>query len=646
MARSQKPSLLKSRRWVRFMVIILFAVMLFESSKLHFRIALLPPFPDLKFSIIQNTSPPQEAAATSLPLSAGKLSLVGDTGSFIDSSKSEGTERIDGESENDDESFTSKKLMESDGYVSESVGNSWMVLNGDRGFNSTSDGEEVNIDMNQVDTSLLASTDIVSYDNEHVEEKLGVNSSDHFMAVAFSAPSGEQAMEVTSGLRENNTPLKDEATISSEASFSNRDNNATLEITVPPKRKKNKKKSVVPPIYISEMNQLLLRNRASYRSVRPLWPSAPDREILAAKAEIENAALVKEDRELYAPIYRNISMFKRSYKLMEEILKVYVYKEGEKPILHLPLLKGIYASEGWFMKQMESSKRFVVTNPAKAHMFYLPYSSCILRFHLYQPSTHNMGDLEWYLRNYLETIAAKYPFWNRTMGADHFLAACHDWAPSQTKRTMEHPIRALCSADLHNGFQLGKDISLLQSAVRYPKNPLRELGGMPANRRPTLAFFAGNTHGGLRGKLLQYWENKDPDMKIYGPTFRWIRSNMTYKMYMKSSKYCICPRGYEVNSPRLVESIFYECVPVIIADNYVPPFFEVLNWEAFSVIIPEKDVHRLKELLLSIPREKYRALQMGVRKVQKHFLWHNKPVKYDAFHMILHSVWSNRVFSI
>lgn len=135
-------------------------------------------------------------------------------------------------------------------------------------------------------------------------------------------------------------------------------------------------------------------------------------------------------------------------------------------------------------------------------------------------------------------------------------------------------------------------------------------------------------------------------MKIYGPAFRRANTNMTYVEHMKRSKYCICPRGYEVNSPRVVEAIFYECVPVIIADNYVPPFFEVLNWEAFSVTVPEKDVSRLKEILVSIPEEKYLFLQKGVKEVQKHFLWHNKPAKYDAFRMILHSIWFSRVFSI
>ncbi|ONH98002.1 hypothetical protein PRUPE_7G222900 [Prunus persica] len=66
----------------------------------------------------------------------------------------------------------------------------------------------------------------------------------------------------------------------------------------------------------------------------------------------------------------------------------------------------------------------------------------------------------------------------------------------------------------------------------------------------------------------------------------------------------------------------------------------------FSVILAERDIPNLKEILLSIPEEKYLQMQVGVRKVQKHFLWHAKPLKYDLFHMTLHSICYNRVFQI
>lgn len=117
----------------------------------------------------------------------------------------------------------------------------------------------------------------------------------------------------------------------------------------------------------------------------------------------------------------------RSYELMEKILKVYVYPDGSKPIFHTPELQGIYASEGWFMKLMEESRRFAVKEPDKAHLFYLPYSSRRLRDVLYKPGSHNIKPLAIFLRDYVNSISSKYPFWNRTRGSDHFLVACHDW---------------------------------------------------------------------------------------------------------------------------------------------------------------------------------------------------------------------------
>nr|XP_043625280.1 probable glycosyltransferase At5g03795 [Erigeron canadensis] len=412
---------------------------------------------------------------------------------------------------------------------------------------------------------------------------------------------------------------------------------------------RKKMRCLMPPksvMYNDAMNHLLARNRRSSRAMRPRWSSARDQDILASKVQITNAPSRVTDRELYAPLYRNFSIFKRSYELMERTLKVYVYKDGEKPIFHQPILKGLYASEGWFMKLMEGNKQFVVKDPNKAHLFYMPFSARMLEHKLYVRNSHNRTNLRQFLKIYAEKIAAKYPFWNRTGGADHFLVACHDWAPYETRHHMEHCIKALCNADVTAGFKVGRDVSLPECYVRSPRNPLRDLGGKPTADRHIFAFYAGNMHGYLRKILLEYWNNKDTDMKIFGPMPPGVASKMNYIEHMKSSKYCICPKGYEVNSPRVVEAIFYECVPVIISDNFVPPFFEVLNWDAFSVIVAEKDIPDLKTILAAISDDKYKELQHGVKKVQKHFLWHVKPIKYDLFHMTLHSIWYNRVFQI
>ncbi|KAG6772679.1 hypothetical protein POTOM_024097 [Populus tomentosa] len=383
---------------------------------------------------------------------------------------------------------------------------------------------------------------------------------------------------------ENSGLLPNNYSMSTSGSFSSK---------VTAAKRKTSKKPPSRVISIHQMNELLRQSHASSSSMRPLWPSGVDQEMLFAKSQIENAPLIKNETRLYAPIYRNVSMFRRSYELMEKMLRVYVYQDGEKPIFHQPILDGIYASEGWFMKHMEANENFVTKDPGKAHLFYLPFSSRLLELTLY--------------------------------------------APAETRGPLLNCIRALCNADIEVGFSIGKDVSLPETYVRSVQNPLKNLEGNPPSRRPILAFFAGNMHGYVRPVLLDFWGNKDPDMKIFGPMPH-VKGNANYIQHMKSSKFCICPRGHEVNSPRIVEAIFYECVPVIISDNFVPPFFEVLDWESFAVIVLEKDIPNLKNILVSISEEKYIEMHKRVKKVQQHFLWHSKPEKYDLFHMILHSV--------
>ncbi|CAA0810935.1 Exostosin family protein [Striga hermonthica] len=343
------------------------------------------------------------------------------------------------------------------------------------------------------------------------------------------------------------------------------------------------------------------RKRLPRQLERHLASLTPDEALVFAKADIENASLSRDvdDEELYAPLFRNISTFKRSYEWMEWILKVYIYPDGESPIFHQPQLTGIYSSEGWFMKLMEENRQFTTKDPEKAHLFYLPYSARQLQTALYVPNSHNLRPLIAFLRDYVNRLAAKYPYWNRTHGSDHFLVACHDWGPYTLKgheELIRNTIKALCNADVSERiFIPGKDVSLPETTIRNPKRPLRYIGGNRVSQRPILAFFAGNRHGPVRPILLKHWSDRDDDMRIYGPLPNRASRVMSYPQHMKSSKYCLCPMGFEVNSPRIVEAIYYECVPG------------------------------------------------NVKRLQKHFLWNAKPVRYDLFHMILHSIWTSRL---
>lgn len=197
----------------------------------------------------------------------------------------------------------------------------------------------------------------------------------------------------------------------------------------------------------------------------------------------------------------------------------------------------------------------------------------------------------------------------------------------------------LCNANISEGYIPTKDASLPEIHLVGGEIPA-ELGGLPASQRTLLAFFAGGDHGPVRPQLFKHWEGNDRDIRVYRQV---PADGMSYHAYMKSSKYCLCPGGYEVNSPRIVEAIYNDCVPVVIADNFVLPFSDVLDWTTFAVHVLEKHIPDLKTILQAIPMETHAQMQARVKQVRHHFILNQPPQRYDVFHMILHSVWLRRL---
>lgn len=112
---------------------------------------------------------------------------------------------------------------------------------------------------------------------------------------------------------------------------------------------------------------------------------------------------------------------------MEKQLKVYVYEEGEAPVFHNGPCKSIYSMEGNFIHAIEMNEKFRTRDPEKAHVFFLPFSVAMLVQFVYVRDSHDFGPIKKTVTDYIDVIAGRYPYWNRSLGADHFYLACHDW---------------------------------------------------------------------------------------------------------------------------------------------------------------------------------------------------------------------------
>lgn len=112
---------------------------------------------------------------------------------------------------------------------------------------------------------------------------------------------------------------------------------------------------------------------------------------------------------------------------MEKSFKVYVYEEGEPPIFHDGPCRSIYSTEGFFINTMEMESRQRTRDPDRAHVFFLPFSVVRMVQYIYHREHRDMKPLRRTVLDYINLISGRYPYWNRSLGADHFMLSCHDW---------------------------------------------------------------------------------------------------------------------------------------------------------------------------------------------------------------------------
>ncbi|KAG5242787.1 glycosyltransferase [Salix suchowensis] len=308
---------------------------------------------------------------------------------------------------------------------------------------------------------------------------------------------------------------------------------------------------------------------------------------------------------------------RESYEEMERRFKVWVYREGELPLVHGGPVNNIYSIEG---------HRFIARHPDEAQAFLLPISVAYIIHYVYMPRiTFSRDQLQRLVTDYVRVLADKHPYWNRTHGADHFSVSCHDWAPDVSRANPElfkHFIRALCNANISEGFQPRRDVSIPEIFL-----PVGKLG--PPGREKI---------------LLEHWKEKDDEIQVHEYlTQRSKTKNNLYFELMGRTKFCLCPSGYEVASPRVVTAIQLGCVPVTISDNYSLPFSDVLDWSKFSVDIPSEKIPDIKTILKGISVRRYLTMQRRVMQIRRHFMLNRPAQPYDMLHMILHSVWLRRL---
>ncbi|KAM7500022.1 hypothetical protein LguiA_024436 [Lonicera macranthoides] len=337
-------------------------------------------------------------------------------------------------------------------------------------------------------------------------------------------------------------------------------------------------------------------------------------------------------------VFHDREIFDEDYKEMKNSMKIYIYPHPKNhpfanillPVSDKSEPGGNYASESYFKKSLAKS-HFITNDPSHADLFYLPFSMASMR----HDKRIGVRGIQGFVRDYLFNISHEYPYWNRSGGADHFYVACHSIGRTAMEKAVEikvNAIQVVCSSSYFvTGYVAHKDASIPQIWPRHGDPP-----NQPPSKRKKLAFYAGAMNSRVRENLVRAWKN-DSDISVHR-----TRLKTPYDQSLLGSKFCLHAKGFEVNTARVGDALYYGCVPVILADHYDLPFADILNWRAFSVVVSTLDIPILKKILQGIKFDEYLSLQNNVMQVRNHFQWHHFPVDYDAFYMVMYELWIRR----
>ncbi|CAL5193112.1 unnamed protein product [Lathyrus oleraceus] len=338
-------------------------------------------------------------------------------------------------------------------------------------------------------------------------------------------------------------------------------------------------------------------------------------------------------------VFHDRDIFLEDYKEMNRSFKIYVYPHNkDDPFANvlLPMKtepSGNYASESYFKKALMKS-HFITKDPTEADLFFMPFSIASLR----HDGRVGVGGIKDFIRDYVRNINQKYPYWNRTGGADHFYVACHSIGRTAMDKAVDvkfNAIQVVCSSSYFlSGYITHKDACLPQI---WPRNDNNNPSNLVSSIRKKLAFFAGAVNSPLRRIVVETWKNDSEIFVHHG------RLKTPYADELLGSKFCLHVKGYEVNTARIGDSLYYGCVPVIVADYYDLPFVDVLNWKSFSVVVTTLDVPFLKKILKGmVSSGEYLMLHRNALKVREHFQWHSPPLDFDVFYMVMYELWLRR----
>ena len=310
--------------------------------------------------------------------------------------------------------------------------------------------------------------------------------------------------------------------------------------------------------------------------------------------------------------YLSPKTFLPNYQTMLKSFKIFIYKPNTAFSYNTQ-------TESLFYASLRNSP-FLTENAEEAHLFFIPFSSDL--------SLNSIARIIRGLRN-------EFPYWNRTLGADHVHLSCGGRTSDSDRNVLEltkNSIQISCFPTPSGKFIPHKDITL----------PPLYIGGGSIDAPPnaTVSFLGYFSYAGGEGQSALAKElSGDRDFLIDSKP----SDEMTFAERASSSKFCLFQYGGDLS--RIGEALGLGCVPVVIIDRPIQdlPFLDVVRWQEIAVFIGGGgEVKELKHVLVRSSGDWYERMRLMGVMASKHFVWHESPEPLDCFNTLMYQLWLRR----
>ncbi|XP_024518577.1 probable glycosyltransferase At5g20260 [Selaginella moellendorffii] len=331
--------------------------------------------------------------------------------------------------------------------------------------------------------------------------------------------------------------------------------------------------------------------------------------------------------DLDRSLYHSPAFLARDYQEFLDRFKVYVYpmiQNASAPDLRDGKAARPGSIDRVFVDSLLASG-FVTDDPEAADLFLLPAS--ISAIWKKRPDPKGIAHS---LKSYIQQLRDLYPYWQRSLGADHFFVSCHDITSDWSRNVLElkkNAIQIACFPLARHGaqeFLAHKDITMPPAGGSIDP---------PQRRRWNLAVYDSSSQGYAASDVPASW--KSDESFVAGA----VKMDL---QLLVTTRFCLSLGSSDRHL--VIPAVRSGCIPVIFSAGKLSdlPFQDILDWNSFAIVLSRDQLHQTKAILESIDEEKLSRLQENGARAAKHMEWHSPPQPEDAFYMVLYQLWRRR----